>query len=733
AKWEGAEKKPSVIRGLAAITWTVSDIAKAGCLLGSPPLPATFEDEQEMRRVYTLIYDVFRYKTILNQALNDVSFFQMFPKLASSAPHVWLLFYDLYHRSFMKRETKVAPIAASLFDAAGIAYAENALWTQQVKLAAAVSRLRIKHNALSLSELLPAHLKDERVTEQAKNNPVTCWINPVTVRDTDRLCKSLEKHLGLKLIYETDRMHWNSYKWDRHCPDMMMFHSSLRARLARSRYVRDYLLIVQDRSFCLGPATFNRVIINLELTGDVIQTHVNSPRTTAYLATLLRRNDKIRKLMAFSAGKRKNEYENYFKELGLTNIEIFVDRLIDTPLDAPYMEEVVAVFATPPNSYSAVSDPIDLVCSRGGDLSMLEVLTETSDTKETRERITSILEEQKKTLKFAMSRPQVQFVLYETHSELEAENSTMVNKAIKEINKIAKLRHATIQGKMSTGKEEGHPENKEINNNDKSEKTEENKATPSFEPSSMQMCDENINCEEKLLENIEVPDTDVFDTPDLPTLCNCDICKHCEREGCYLALLKRKKVIRLDDKYMIQMAENRGLFGSTTSTGTAKSRSTSRGSKKKQDKSPEKYTRPKKKLKEEEIERIAAPTHTFLRHTKNTAEIEPCRKVELPEEEKPTMYRSWWRQTTRHILALKQSLVRQKLVPSTKIQNTDFKATGDIADSCPVDEMIAKNSSCSRIPIFPKLRLQRAHVYEKVQIPLHITSVEFPRPPNPWA
>lgn len=41
-------------------TWTVSDIAKAGHLLTVPPRPLCFEDEEEMRRVYSLIYDVFR-------------------------------------------------------------------------------------------------------------------------------------------------------------------------------------------------------------------------------------------------------------------------------------------------------------------------------------------------------------------------------------------------------------------------------------------------------------------------------------------------------------------------------------------------------------------------------------------------------------------------------------------------------------------------------------------------
>lgn len=58
---------------------------------------------------------------------------------------------------------------------------------------------------------------------------------------------------------------------------------------------------------------------------------------------------------------RKNEYEKYFKELGINNIAIFSDRFIDTPPDANCLEEVAAVFATPPNSYSAVADPIDLV------------------------------------------------------------------------------------------------------------------------------------------------------------------------------------------------------------------------------------------------------------------------------------------------------------------------------------------------------------------------------------
>jgi hypothetical protein len=91
--------------------------------------------------------------------------------------HIWLLFYDLYHRSFKKRETSVAPIATKLFQEAGLTKAEDTLWGFRTKLAAAVARLRIQHNALSLSDLLPVHLRDDKVPGYGSTSPVTCWIN----------------------------------------------------------------------------------------------------------------------------------------------------------------------------------------------------------------------------------------------------------------------------------------------------------------------------------------------------------------------------------------------------------------------------------------------------------------------------------------------------------------------------------------------------------------------------
>lgn len=43
-----------------AITWNVEDVTKASSLLIQPPMDVEFVNEHEMRKVYSLIYDVFR-------------------------------------------------------------------------------------------------------------------------------------------------------------------------------------------------------------------------------------------------------------------------------------------------------------------------------------------------------------------------------------------------------------------------------------------------------------------------------------------------------------------------------------------------------------------------------------------------------------------------------------------------------------------------------------------------
>jgi hypothetical protein len=51
--------------------WDLSEFAKAGKLLKNPPMEVEFHDEYEMRKVYSLIYDVFRCEYGMSVRLDD--------------------------------------------------------------------------------------------------------------------------------------------------------------------------------------------------------------------------------------------------------------------------------------------------------------------------------------------------------------------------------------------------------------------------------------------------------------------------------------------------------------------------------------------------------------------------------------------------------------------------------------------------------------------------------------
>lgn len=171
---------------------------------------------------------------------------------------------------------------------------------------------------------------------------------------------------------------------------------------------------------------------------------MSSPRSIAYLAALFECNYRVNDIIIYGAGSRHREYTEYMSKLGINNIRIRAEKFCQVSVQSPALEKVVGIFATPPNSYSAVADPIDLICSRGGDLSMLEVLTESEMSDSGKERVAKILEEQRESLRLSMARPQVQFILYETHSMVDAENATMVELAIESNNRSAHAKHVKI-------------------------------------------------------------------------------------------------------------------------------------------------------------------------------------------------------------------------------------------------------------------------------------------------
>lgn len=60
----------------------------------------------------------------------------------------------------------------------------------------------------------------------------------------------------------------------------------------------------------------------------------------------------------------------------------------------------------------------------------------------------------------------------------------------------------------------------------------------------------------------KIPKSDVFEVVDIPDMCLYqNKCLTAKSTGCFLSLIKRKQITRLDEKHLITMAEKRGLFG----------------------------------------------------------------------------------------------------------------------------------------------------------------------------
>lgn len=99
------------------------------------------------------------------------------------------------------------------------------------------------------------------------------------------------------------------------------------------------------------------------------------------------------------------------------------------------LERATVVLATPPCSYTGIRDIVDLAVARGGDTSLLESLTSdlAGETKQPR----ALLAEQFSTLKYALTRPNIQFLIYQVHTILPSETTEMIQQVVEYANRIA--------------------------------------------------------------------------------------------------------------------------------------------------------------------------------------------------------------------------------------------------------------------------------------------------------
>ncbi|KAI5637160.1 hypothetical protein NE865_10057 [Phthorimaea operculella] len=666
---------PVTVRTSPGPAWDFEQVLKAARLLFKPPMPVEFADEQEMRYVYSIIYDVFRYKTILDQALADVSFYSDYPKFMQFRQTTWLFIMELARRRWAARPRGEQEQIKLMLEQAGYPFCdiEKAVWDQRVHFAAAIARIRIQNKAFTLSEMLPAHLREEKVSACVHKETFTGWVNTFKAKKMAPLVRRLH---DLGYTYSSSRILCaGEYRFDRVCPRFITIRPLPDVRIGQTDLVKDGIIVLQEREFCEGASTLCRALRQSELRGAVAQTHANSPRSSAYLAAQLHElaavlraktpaapaTPDLGKLLVFGAGDNVENYVQNLKHLGIDasvappdtdakpRVCVFSEAIhCDTPVVSSALDDVGRRFGH----------------ARGPDRVRDRQRREGPCSRNTRRT--------KKTLKTLLSKPQIQLILYETHSALEAENQAQVTRAVAEANRMARERHSLLKKKH---REPSSAKSKEqldvpvestismddtisrsdisVNKSDDNETTltdsdvsSPKKIKPMSDSKNEFVLRKNPDLSEKKTSSrpnsskarpipevkipetgetvprdpdkdsadVVVPNCDLFEIGKLPMLGNgLDINYILGRDGCYLGLIQRKEITRLDAKYMIQVAEERGLFGAASAPPVQSRR------KKETTATPR---RRRRKHSGFEVERVAAPTHASM--------VRAARRVSAP-------------------------------------------------------------------------------------------------------
>ncbi|KAK2588890.1 hypothetical protein KPH14_001751 [Odynerus spinipes] len=555
--------------------WRVEDILLAAKVLEKGQIQPCYANEAEMRRVFGLVYDVLRYRNVLNYVLQDVGFWSRNHNLKGREKIVWLLLYDMQGRKFSRRGDVVAIETRNrIFQTVGLKDIEDALLEVKTHLAASVSRLRIAGSALTLDKLLPKHLRtSEGIVWTEESSIASGWINTANTKITKpELMNELSTKLELNLCEncEVTELDENTYAFDPFCPKVINLHERARERVACSDLVREHQFIFLERSLCLGAAAITRAMRIGRLCGPVVLTHSVAPRHTGYLAELLSGIDGAGRLLAFGTGDRRYEYEAYLKKLGITlqQCRVFSEKYISPPPSVE-LDRATVVLATPPSSYIGVKDIVDLVVARDGDTKLLESLTDTNDEIS---QSRAVLTEQLATLKYALTRPNVQFLIYEVHSVLPTETTKMVEQVVEYANQMAteKYIRENMQKKKSASKEkQGQLSGTKVSvknilrtKSRSNDERVENIATDSPQGDDNGNQREEDETPSSAYRNINVPKSDLFEILNFNDIYGENSARTLE-PGCFLSIIKRKEMMQFDSLFMIKVAEAKGLFGDT--------------------------------------------------------------------------------------------------------------------------------------------------------------------------
>ncbi|CAF1409652.1 unnamed protein product [Adineta ricciae] len=390
-----------------------------------------YASDKQKRRTLKLAFSVLRYQKVVEELLEETQFFSNFPELKDELSLVSTVLYDYLSRKFQPRDDPVD--IDDNEDLSNndqlVSTIENAILQERTHLAAALARNRIKSQALSLEDLLPENVRE--VQQHSAELPVYAWVNLVKT-DMETVIEIFENDENMKRVKSISDMDKRTFCTDYHCSNLLIFHYTQKHRLASHPLVRDHHLYLQDKSSCIAAHTVRKLITRKD---NICLAYVSGGLLLQLLLVLTEELES--KIYAFGARTEENVREILvkIKTLGVSEkrVKIIKDRFVDVSFDEINMENCKVILCNPPDTRSALIQPLEFLYNEGEDVTLLKQF---SQPKENKGYIRECIQREAAYMRQAIRYTLARAIVYVTFSKNRSENDDIVYSTVNEQNEL---------------------------------------------------------------------------------------------------------------------------------------------------------------------------------------------------------------------------------------------------------------------------------------------------------
>uniref|UniRef100_A0A3Q2IAH4 NOP2/Sun RNA methyltransferase family member 7 n=1 Tax=Equus caballus TaxID=9796 RepID=A0A3Q2IAH4_HORSE len=363
---------------------------------GSEPLQSLSEceDESVQRSSYELAFSALKYH------------------LSSL---IIVMLYDFQDRKFQARL-----LSDNEESIAEVQEVENLLISFKTKLAAALARYRIKHDALSIYHILPETVRNQEL--RASTLPLYAWINTCKI-SPEEVYHSLKKK-GYHKVKSVPHIGDKVFAVDQHCYDVLIFPSHLKNDLLNIDLFKEYKLIFQDKSRSLAVHSI-KALLNMD--DDILMVNTGSWYTVAHMSVLTNNNTSKIFVCGVQSQAKDPKLMNLFTKMGCKNVEILPETFINIDSKDHRLQKVKVILLLPRCSGLGVSNPVEFILNEHEDTGLLKDFSQGGTSED---KLHVLAQQQYEQLTHAMKFTKAQAVVYCTCSVYPEENEAVVKKAL---------------------------------------------------------------------------------------------------------------------------------------------------------------------------------------------------------------------------------------------------------------------------------------------------------------